>query len=583
MGAYRKPAAMDNNLRLGILLVSVMTTTAVSPTTLDLNATATGVNIGAKLCPVLDAGINITCLMDHGDETGRSYCEMDSSSLNCTSHTYSTAGYYTMWSHCLSEDIHLNDSATIYVGNKIVNMVAMADGQMFKPMPTTGSATVTVTYEEGTHVFLNITNAITGDPIYSGNSTGFSESRVFSPADFGGVLGQHAVEIALSNPLGKETRFVVFDIEEEILTPVMTTNVLPYMHVYDVATFKETMTFGSNIIGAIEFPDIAYVDRKFGQVREMCLNYTWTTTGTFTFDVLFSNMVDSETYPYVVVVQYPVNNITANGTNLIYVSQTLDVKFEMAADALFPMGNLNATIVYGDGTSKVLDISSLTQGASITDSPKSYAPGTYSVELSVFSESSHMNFSWTQYVEYPIQGLELVHVSEAPMSESVQNVSLRMTDPLVSPLLNITCVFDIDGTEYIKTTDLVYGVNFTIIHPFVGDGNKTITFNCSNKLSSQDGVSYMDLYTDCFLDGQLFSPLYKNKDTPVQIAFAKFNKRFLNIKKHKQNRMQCNGHAYFNKYRIISSVTLAFHAEMLKFQKYEIKAKFKPDAVEKER
>ncbi|XP_033743937.1 uncharacterized protein LOC117329832 [Pecten maximus] len=462
--------------------------------------------------------------MDYGDETGRSYCEADFNSIQCTSHAYSTAGYYTMWSHCLTEDIHLNDSATIYVGNKIFNMAALVNGQMFVPITTTESKTLTVTYELGTDVFLNITNAITGDPIYSGNSTGFSETRLFSAADFGGVLGQHAIKVTLSNPLNVETRYVVFDVEELILTPVMTTNVAPYMHVYDIATFKETMTSGSNMIGAIEFADIAYVDRKFGQVREMCLNYTWTATGTFEFDVIFSNMVDSEIYTYKVVVQNPVNNITASGVNVIFASDTLDIKFDMTADALFPMGNLNASIIYGDGTSDVLNLMSLTQGTTVNDPSKTYTTGTYFVEISVFSESSHMNFSWTQYVEHPIQGLELVHLPEAPMSESVQNVSIRMTDPSVSPLLNITCVFDIDGTEYVESFDLVFGVNFTIIHPFVGDGNKTITFNCSNKLSNQVGESYMDLYTDCFLDGQLFSPIYKNKDTPVQMYVTDINR-----------------------------------------------------------
>lgn len=98
----------------------------------------------------------------------------------------------------------------------------------------------------------------------------------------------------------------------------------------------------------------------------------------------------------------------------------------------------------------------------------SYAVGVYEVDVNLTSELNRINFNWTQYVENEVKGLELVHETYIPTSQGRQNVGIRMTDPSVSPLLQMSCMFNVDGTIYNEVFNLSMGNNATVVHTFTG-------------------------------------------------------------------------------------------------------------------
>lgn len=501
--------------------VSIQTNNA-SPTSLSLNGSRTE-SLSAIYCPWLDDGQNITCLINYGENSGSIWTEQTYNAPNCSSHTYNSSGYYEVSVFCVESNKVLNDSITLYIGEAIYGVrVGDEYNSSFIRTPVNRQLNILITFTSGTDVTVNVTDYDTGADIYLTNNA--SSSDVINVPVQKSTAGQYIFEINLSNAVSSVTRYVVVAVDERITgftTTFSETNVVAM--VQDKFYLDFSLTTGSNVVVAFEIGPVYLVEKCAGLLRNYVVNVTLTTPGIYTASLVLSNFVTQRVKYINFNIQYPVNNITVSAAKgVILPTDTDQFNIKMLADALIPMGNLTA-IVEINGNPSLYNLDLLP--SNVTSIPFGPSPaGFYEIFVVIQSEMTSLNFSWVEVVENSVDSLEFLYSSDVAMADGPQQIGVRITNPTVSPLYNLKCVFSIDGVDVIQETfNLTSNMDGNVTVQYTKDGNITIGYNCSNNLSWQADVGYVNLYTDCFKEGTLFNPLSKDKTKPIILYTTNVN------------------------------------------------------------
>lgn len=469
-----------------------------------------------KFCPELDNGINVTCLVDYGVGTGHMWMEPDGTNPACVSYAYAQSGYQTIHLYCAVDNIFFYENKTLYVGEEISNM-AVGDQNGGSLIPMTNSATLYVSYSNGSDVNLEIFSNTSNTVLSNQNVTTRSFTHTITAANLNNQIGLHAVRVTLSNPISSTSRWVVVAHEEEITGFAFTGNIESIMHVGDEVNLNFTISNGSDVSIATEINTVLIVQKCEGALRTHSLQYTLNETGTYTIVITLSNFVSTYNWTYTLTVQHPVHNFTIQQVKNIMKAQTDTWVFHLPTGSLFPMGTLFA-LVTEDGTQ--------TKNVSLTLSPggtqnvlMTYLTAGYiNITITIKSEISQMQISWIQVVENKLT-LELLHQESVPISQSQQQLVLRITDPNDSPLFKLNCTLNVDGevTTLPVSEQFDYGTNQTFPYRYIGIGNKTITVNCSNTLQNWFITRIVEVWTDCFASADFFSADFKNVETPMSV------------------------------------------------------------------
>ncbi|XP_061175577.1 uncharacterized protein LOC133184503 [Saccostrea echinata] len=489
-----------------------------TPTVMSVQANATGENNGGRFCPELDDGVNVTCLIDHGVGTGQMWMEPDGTKPSCVSYAYAQSGYQTIHLYCSVDNTFFYENKTLYVGEEIDGVtVGDENGGSLIPMPM--SATLYVTYVNGSDVNVEIFSNTTNTIFLSTNITNSSSTHTITAADVNNTLGVHAVRVTLSNPISSVIRWVAIAHEEEITGFNFTGFIQPIMHVADEVELNFTLSTGSSVSVATEISNSLIVQKCEGVLRTYSYVYVLNETGSYTVVMTLSNFVSTFNWTFDITVQYPVHNVTIQQVKNIMKGATDTWVVALPADSLFPMGNLFA-VIEEDGVQQDNVSLTLTPGNSQNIARTYSTAGYFNITVKIQSEISEMVISWIQVVENELS-LELLHLDRVPTSESQQELVLRITDPSKSPLFKLNCTLDVDGE--VSTLDVPvfnYGSNETFNYRYVGIGNKTVTVNCSNTLRNWVYTKIVEVYTDCFASADFFSTAFKSLATPMKVSIT---------------------------------------------------------------
>ena len=497
---------------------------------MDLNATATGSNNGAKICPVLATGTNITCVTDHSesptDEKGQMWLELSYDQPGCVTYDYTQAGYKTIHLYCVFNNNWFYDNKTIYVGEGVSGVnVGDAIGNTFIPMDST--ADLFISYENGSDVSVSIVINSTGTTLLAQNMTDKNMTISLDGANFGNVYGQYAVQVTLSNMVNSVERWVIIAYEEAIDGFAFTGSLAPIVHIDDQLDIRFTLTKGTDVAVVMEIGSLTLIEKCTGELRTYSMMYNVNETGTYNLTITLSNFVSVHTHPLVITAQYPVHNITIARTELMLVGDTHPMTFNMESTAQTPMGTLNADIVVfhkftqsrQNNTISLATLVTAGPGGNQQENVDSYytSPGYYDVNVTVYSEISREEYYWLKIVEHDVT-LDITALLSVPISKSTQDIGVTINNPANSPLYKLTCSFDIDGRIQNNTFETVnYGDNATISYTYDGDGNKTLTITCSNNQKTWTDTVHVEVFTDCFESTQFFDPVYKTSSSALKV------------------------------------------------------------------
>lgn len=494
-------------------------------TSFALNGTNTGQYYGASFCPVFDDGINVTCLVWHGDDTGAMWLEQDYSSTVCSLYNYSSPGYKNVTAYCVVGSIFASDFQQMYIGVEIKHLIVEdTDSNIFIPMTRIDTKTIQVTYDEGTDVMANATLVESGLNLYlSYNGTSISP-QIFhvSGSDLPG-LGQHATEVIVWNPLSTFKRYLVFAVADVIEGYTASMNITsPYIiHVDDSVTFTITTTNGSDIIYATEVVSTAYLEKTSGHSPLYQYTHNFNETGSFEVILSASNYVSVFENSTTIKVQYPVNMVSASAPMFVEFP-TIPFTLEMDASAGVPMGTLNARIETGGSVVSTFNLTGLSVGVSIVHEDSSLPAGTYIFFVSIYSETTSMNFTFPVTLMKRIPNLDFLYQQEAKLSDQ-QLLGVRLQNPADGPISNMTCVFNVSGTIYTEILSLSNADNGTVSIIYPDTGINQLSVNCSNMLNYVEMTGQANVTSDCFEVGNLFSADYKNELTPLSMYITNDN------------------------------------------------------------
>ena len=494
-------------------------------TSFTLNGTNTGLYYVASFCPIFDDGENVTCLVCHGDETGAMWFEQDYSNTVCSSHNYSTPGYKNTTAYCVVGSIFASDDQQVYIGAVIKHLIVEdTDNNIFIPMTRTDTKTIRVMYDEGTDVMANATLVESGINLYlSYNGTSISpQTFQVSGSDLPG-LGQHATEVIVWNPLSTFKRYLVFAVADVIEGYAASMNISsPYIiHVDDSVTFTITTTNGSDIIYATEVMSTAYLEKTSGYSPLHQYTHNFNETGSFEVILSASNYISVFENTTTITVQYPVNMVNASAP--MYVEfPTIPFTFEMDASAGVPMGTLNARIETGGSVLSSFNLTGLNVGGSIVHEDTSLPVGTHIFFVSIYSETTSMNFTFPVTMMKRVPNLDFFYQQEAKLSDQ-QLLGVRLQNPADGPLHNITCVFNVSGNIYKEILSLSNDDNGTVSIIYPDTGLIQLSVNCSNMLNYVELTGQANVTSDCFKVANLFSVDYKNELTPLSMYITNDN------------------------------------------------------------
>lgn len=386
----------------------------------------------------------------HGDETGAMWFEQDYSNTVYSSYNYSTPGNKNVTAYCVVGSIFGSDFQQVYIGVEIKHLIVEdTDNNMFIPMTRTETKTIQVTHDEGKDVMANATLVESGINLYlSYNGTSISpQTFQVSGSDLPG-LGQHATEVIVWNYLSTFKRYLVFAVADVIKGYAASMNISsPYIiHVDDSVTFTLTTTNGSDIIYATEVVSTAYLEKTSG--HSPLHQYTHNFNETRSFEVILSssNYVSVFENTTTINVQYLVNMVSASAPMYIEFP-TIPFMFEMDASAGVPMGTLNAHIETDGSVLSSFNLTGLNVGGSMLHEDSSLPVGTHIFFVSIYSETTSMNFTFPVTMMKRVPNLDFLYQQEAKLSDQ-QLLGVRLQNPADGPLHNITCVFNVSGTIY---------------------------------------------------------------------------------------------------------------------------------------
>lgn len=385
-----------------------------------------------------------------GDETGAMWFEQDYSSTVYSSYNYSTPGNKNVTAYCVVGSIFGSDFQQVYIGVEIKHLIVEdTDNNMFIPMTRTETKTIQVTHDEGKDVMANATLVESGINLYlSYNGTSISpQTFQVSGSDLHG-LGQHATEVIVWNYLSTFKRYLVFAVADVIKGYAASMNISsPYIiHVDDSVTFTLTTTNGSDIIYATEVVSTAYLEKTSG--HSPLHQYTHNFNETRSFEVILSssNYVSVFENTTTINVQYLVNMVSASAPMYIEFP-TIPFTFEMDASAGVPMGTLNAHIETDGSVLGSFNLTGLNVGGSMLHEDSSLPVGTHIFFVSIYSETTSMNFTFPVTMMKRVPNLDFLYQQEAKLSDQ-QLLGVRLQNPADGQLHNITCVFNVSGTIY---------------------------------------------------------------------------------------------------------------------------------------
>lgn len=495
-------------------LSAFVTVRCATPTTMTVQANATGFNNMGQFCPELDDGVNVTCLVDHGVGTGQMWMEPDGTSPSCVSYAYAQAGYQTIHLYCSVDNIFFYQNKTLYVGEKI-DQVTVGDQNGNALIPLIDSSDIYVNYVNGSDVSLEIFSNTSNAILSQTNVTTRNFTHTITAADLNNQLGMHAVSVTLQNPISSVTRWLVIALNEVISGFNFTGHINPFMHIDDVIDLNFTLEKGSDVSIAIEIKTVLFVQKCEGALRNHSFSYTLNETGSYIIELTLSNFVSTYNWTFPLMVQYPVHNFTVQQIKNVMKGSTDTWTIELPAGSSTPMGILFG-VIEEDGNET--DNISLTTAASQTYSKSYPTAGYFNITFTIQSEISRMVFSWIQVVENELS-LELLIQESVPISQSEQEFVLRITDPNTSPLYKLNCTLDIDGVsqEFPIAEQFTDSTNQTLIYRYYGIGNKTVTVNCSNTLRNWTVTKIVEVWTDCFASANFFSVAFKSSTTPMRV------------------------------------------------------------------
>lgn len=495
-------------------LSAFVTVRCATPTTMTVQANATGFNNMGQFCPELDDGVNVTCLVDHGVGTGQMWMEPDGTSPSCVSYAYAQAGYQTIHLYCSVDNIFFYQNKTLYVGEKI-DQVTVGDQNGNTLIPLIDSSDIYVNYVNGSDVSLEIFSNTSNAILSQTNVTTRNFTHTITAADLNNQLGMHAVSVTLQNPISSVTRWLVIALDEVISGFNFTGHINPFMHIDDVIDLNFTLEKGSDVSIAIEIKTVLFVQKCEGALRNHSFSYTLNETGSYIIELTLSNFVSTYNWTFPLMVQYPVHNFTVQQIKNVMKGSTDTWTIELPAGSSTPMGILFG-VIEEDGNQ--IDNISLTTAASQTYSKSYPTAGYFNINFTIQSEISRMVFSWIQVVENELS-LELIIQESVPISQSEQEFVLRITDPNTSPLYKLNCTLDIDGVsqEFPIAEQFTDSTNQTLIYRYYGIGNKTVTVNCSNTLRNWAVTKIVEVWTDCFASANFFSVAFKSSTTPMRV------------------------------------------------------------------
>ena len=376
--------------------------------------------------------------------------EQDYSSTVYSSYNYSTPGNKNVTAYCVVGSIFGSDFQQVYIGVEIKHLIVEdTDNNMFIPMTRTETKTIQVTHDEGKDVMANATLVESGINLYlSYNGTSISpQTFQVSGSDLHG-LGQHATEVIVWNYLSTFKRYLVFAVADVIKGYAASMNISsPYIiHVDDSVTFTLTTTNGSDIIYATEVVSTAYLEKTSG--HSPLHQYTHNFNETRSFEVILSssNYVSVFENTTTINVQYLVNMVSASAPMYIEFP-TIPFMFEMDASAGVPMGTLNAHIETDGSVLSSFNLTGLNVGGSMLHEDSSLPVGTHIFFVSIYSETTSMNFTFPVTMMKRVPNLDFLYQQEAKLSDQ-QLLGVRLQNPADGQLHNITCVFNVSGTIY---------------------------------------------------------------------------------------------------------------------------------------
>ncbi|XP_076073747.1 uncharacterized protein LOC143045258 [Mytilus galloprovincialis] len=493
----------------------------------ELNVTNTGTNFGATFCPIFDTGINVTCSVLHGDDTGSIWLEPIFSPTECSTYNFTSAGYKNVSAYCVVGSIVGYDNQLVYIGTEIKHLVVEdTNANIFVPMVRSDTKTIKVSYDEGTDVWINASLIETGANLYlspNGSSSLLQTFDVFG-SDLPG-LGQHAAEVVVWNELTTLKRYIVFAVADAIDGFNSAMNISsPFMiHVDDTVTFEITTTNGSDIIYSTEIDQVAYIETTTGFVSSYAYTHSFNETGTYTVIMGASNYVSMFDNTYTIIVQNRINNVNVSAPEYKEFP-AFNFDFMMDVDATVPMGTLKADIYDGGTFIRTVDLSPLTPGNTLINPESNLSIGAHGLFISIYSETSSLNFTLTVTLEKTVQGnLEFLHPAEAKLSDA-QSIGVRLTNTANGPLYNVTCSFNVSGLVLTEIFDLISDTaNHTVAITYPDTGNIPVSVNCSNQISSQPLSGNVNVTSDCFEIGTLFSNSYKDENNPLAILITNDN------------------------------------------------------------
>lgn len=493
----------------------------------ELNVTNTGTNFGATFCPIFDTGINVTCSVLHGDDTGSIWLEPIYSPTECSTYNFTSAGYKNVSAYCVVGSIVGYDNQLVYIGTEIKHLVVEdTNANIFVPMVRSDTKTIKVSYDEGTDVWINASLIETGANLYlspNGSSSLLQTFDVFG-SDLPG-LGQHAAEVVVWNELTTLKRYIVFAVADAIggFSSIMNVSSPFMIHVDDTVTFEITTTNGSDIIYSTEIDQVAYIETTTGFVSSYAYTHSFNETGTYTVIMGASNYVSMFDNTYTIIVQNRINNVNVSAPEYKEFP-AFNFDFMMDVDATVPMGTLKADIYDGGTFIRTVDLSLLTPGNTLIDPESSLSIGAHGLFISIYSETSSLNFTLTVTLEKTVQGnLEFLHPAEAKLSDA-QSIGVRLTNTANGPLYNVTCSFNVSGLVLTEIFDLISDTaNHTVAITYPDTGNIPVSVNCSNQISSQPLSGNVNVTSDCFEIGTLFSNSYKDENNPLAILITNDN------------------------------------------------------------
>lgn len=496
------------------LALAFVTVRCATPTTMTVQANATGFNNMGQFCPELDDGVNVTCLVDHGVGNGQMWMEPDGTSPSCVSYAYAQAGYQTIHLYCSVDNIFFYQNKTLYVGERI-DQVTVGGQNGNSLIPLINSSDIYVTYVNGSDVSVEIFSNTSNMVLSQTNVTTTNSLHTITAADLNYQLGMHAVSVTLRNPISSVTRWLVVALDEVISGFIFTGHINPIMHIDDVIDLNFTLEKGSDLSIAIEINTVLFVQKCEGALRNHSFSYTLNETGSYIIELTLSNFVSTFNWTFPLTVQYPVHNFTVQQIKNVMKGTTDTWTIELPANSSTPMGNLFGVIEENGYQTENI---SLTTATSQTHS-KTYLNASYfNITFTIQSEISQMVFSWIQVVENELK-LELLNQESVPISQSEQEFVLRITDHTTSPLYKLNCTIDIDGVseQFPIAEKFTYSTNQTFRYQYYGIGNKTVTVNCSNTLRNWTITKIVEVWTDCFASANFFSVAFKRSTTPMRV------------------------------------------------------------------